>query len=378
MWLYVPNCDPGLSPDPASSPSAQGGADLILASNWQCQALASSAWWRGKPSPSRTWSQRCERVSWLRLLCGAMPEPSRAAHGVAAWTASLAAFPASRTASPESASPSSTSATSGDRPGGSSSRPGRGSSSSKMSAACSHRAVPSGFGETFADLVSRSRSDYSRRRKSARAMSVSASSSSASMTAWPTPAAMDATRDGAHLRQMTIDAAERGARKGISLCHEVYRWPTPAARDWKGANSEEHLERSTGSLHLDQLPNFVQHLWRTLGAADSERGSNGTWQPKPKAGQHSLRHQTDRWEHPYSPLALTTVKTGKPSSKERRSLNPLFVEWLMGWPPGWTLLVSSDFACSATALSHFKQRMRGALSQLVLHDAPPAQASLFG
>ena len=80
----------------------------------------------------------------------------------------------------------------------------------------------------------------------------------------------------------------------------------------------------------------------------------------------------------YSPLALTTVQTGKPCSKERRSLSPLFVEWLMGWPPGWTLLVSSDFGCSATALSRFKQHMRCALSPLALHDAPPVQASLFG
>jgi hypothetical protein len=79
-----------------------------------------------------------------------------------------------------------------------------------------------------------------------------------------------------------------------------------------------------------------------------------------------------------SRLALTTVKTGEPCSSERRSLNPLFVEWLMGWPRGWTLLVSTDFGCSATGLSRFKRDMRSALSQLALHDAPPAQASLFG
>jgi hypothetical protein len=74
-----------------------------------------------------------------------------------------------------------------------------------------------------------------------------------------------------------------------------------------------------------------------------------------------------------------TYPVGNPYSKERRSLNPLFVEWLMGWPPGWTLLAWSDFACSATELSRFKQRMRSALSAIALPaEAPPAQLALFG
>lgn len=70
---------------------------------------------------------------------------------------------------------------------------------------------------------------------------------------------------------------------------------------------------------------------------------------------------------------------GQVSSHPRRSLNPLFVEWLMGWPQGWTLLAWTDFACSAMELSHWKQRMRSALSQLASpHMAPPAQLTLFG
>lgn len=81
----------------------------------------------------------------------------------------------------------------------------------------------------------------------------------------------------------------------------------------------------------------------------------------------------------YSRLARVTVKTGKPSSKERRSLNPLFVEWLMGWPPGWTLLAWTDFACSATELSRYRQRMRSALSQIASPPpAPPVQCDLLG
>src|SRR3546814_6550303 len=36
-----------------------------------------------------------------------------------------------------------------------------------------------------------------------------------------------------------------------------------------------------------------------------------------------------------SHLDLTISTVGEAHSRPRRSLNPLFVEWLMGWPPGW-------------------------------------------
>ena len=54
--------------------------------------------------------------------------------------------------------------------------------------------------------------------------------------------------------------------------------PTPASRDHKGANSESHMDRSTGALHLDQLPNFVAHCFHpdpatsTHGAKSSPSG----------------------------------------------------------------------------------------------------------
>lgn len=195
------------------------------------------------------------------------------------------------------------------------------------------------------------------------------------VTMWPAPDS-GVFNDGEELDTFLDRQARQKAKgingngMGLTLALASKVWPTPAARDFKGANSAEHLEKSSGSLHLDQLPNFVEHLWSTPMATDGEKGSpNQSF----GAGGQPLSAQA------YSHLALTTVKTGKPSSTERRSLNPLFVEWLMGWPPGWTLLVSSDFGCSATVLSRFKRHMRCALSQLASHDeAPPAQLALFG
>ena len=113
-------------------------------------------------------------------------------------------------------------------------------------------------------------------------------------------------------------------------------WPTPAARDHKGSNSTEHVTANgTGSMHMDQLPNFVEHAFRC-----SPRD-----QPTPG---------------------------GPTSSPERRTLNPLFVEWLMGWPIGWT-----GSAPVETASSHWWQAMRGELSRLVSPPKQPAQISLF-
>ena len=60
------------------------------------------------------------------------------------------------------------------------------------------------------------------------------------------------------------------------------------------------------------------------------------------------------------PRTPTTVVDGHTCSTNCRRLNPLFVEWLMGWPTGW-----SDYEYSATALYHWKRHMRWLLSMLL-------------
>nr|WP_315381341.1 hypothetical protein [uncultured Sphingomonas sp.] len=129
---------------------------------------------------------------------------------------------------------------------------------------------------------------------------------------------------------------------------EVDAWPTPAARDHKGENSFEHVTMNgTGRMHMDQLPNFVAHAF----------------QPS---------------------LPAPRMPDGPISSPERRSLNPLFVEWLMGWPTG---LSGFDTAGTASCRSpqpslgcdcmdYWLSRQRTALAQLLAIE-PPAQASLF-
>jgi len=415
MWLYVPGC--------TSSRSALAEADLISASSWQFKVLERSAWWRGKRSLSRNWYRRWDRVSWVRALCGAMPEPSTGERGVALWMASLAASRASRIATPANGSAVMTSATFGPPRAASSSKPARGLRSSRMFPALSRPRVGSSeFGESFIDLVSRLRLDCSLRRRSAPRTSASASLS------WPSPRVWD-SEGGPDLRQseragsggpslrtasamwptpsaaLTNDQEEpetflaraellkeagiNGNGAGIPLTIAVKMWPTPQSRDYKGVDRQK--------VDRGKPLNEVAAHWRTPTASEDKRGvptEIGT-----KAGEHSLARQASLWATPRShevgnyqysrgdkskPVATLTGQVlsrpalpssidGKPSSTSRRVLNPLFVEWLMGWPPGWT-----DFVCSATALCRFRQLMRSELLQLGLPAEVPAQRSLFG
>jgi len=63
----------------------------------------------------------------------------------------------------------------------------------------------------------------------------------------------------------------------------------------------------------------------------------------------------------YSRQALTISGDGETISDQRRSLNPAFVEALMGWPTAWT---GFDFA--ATAWFPWLQRMRSEFLRLGL------------
>ena len=72
-------------------------------------------------------------------------------------------------------------------------------------------------------------------------------------------------------------------------------WPTPTARDCKGANSMEPLTRDGKKNHTDQLANAVK-LWPTPSASDCGRTainpiltSNGTIRHRNKAGGAELR-----------------------------------------------------------------------------------------
>lgn len=122
-------------------------------------------------------------------------------------------------------------------------------------------------------------------------------------------------------------------------------WGTPTSRDWKDSGDLSNVPENG-------LLGRMAANWST---------------PRDLA--------SSRPDHPIS-------TAGEKSSKNLRSLNPLFVEWLMGWMRGWTSLAlmpreSNDSVCLETELSLFKQRMRSALWSLGLPHAPEMQNDLF-
>ncbi|WP_292411405.1 hypothetical protein [Mesorhizobium sp.] len=136
-----------------------------------------------------------------------------------------------------------------------------------------------------------------------------------------------------------------------------------------GDRANEPLQKGLAQIVSDKVS-----AWPTPVVTDSIGARNRTADRPNGNGRHHDGVTLNDAIILYSLPAPENSTHGEPSSTERRTLNPLFVEWLMGWPPGWT-----DFACSETALSLFKQRMRFALSQLASPSAaPPAQLALFG
>lgn len=132
---------------------------------------------------------------------------------------------------------------------------------------------------------------------------------------WATPRATDGEKGGPNCR---------GGRGDPILAGLVCQWPTPAARDGKGTNSEEHaLVTGGGRKHMDQLANFVA----------------------------------------YSPLAQP-IRDGLQSSSttqnSRRHLNPLFGAWLMGWPSTW--VIAEPHVSNALATASWRSALRSHLS----------------
>jgi hypothetical protein len=119
-------------------------------------------------------------------------------------------------------------------------------------------------------------------------------------------------------------------------------FPTPASRDYRTPNKLSYQERSH-TAKGEQLQNFVEHdFWPRMSAQspNSLRG-HGSDPTARRAAGHQVNLTDAVIAFPASPPA-PPIPDGQPSSESaptsRRRLNPRFVEWLMGFPIGWTEL----------------------------------------
>jgi hypothetical protein len=142
-----------------------------------------------------------------------------------------------------------------------------------------------------------------------------------------------------------------GERRAVYLQDAVKYWPTPNERDWKGAPGKNYEAYSlprevakwptpdvrgfsnAGSLkmlsrNVESRPEFdgmayragawkKNKLWPTVTSRDYKDGTSGNG-------------RTDILGQAVGP------------TRESGSLNPAWVEWLMGYPLGWTDLRDSE------------------------------------
>lgn len=186
---------------------------------------------------------------------------------------------------------------------------------------------------------------------------------------WKTPR----TVTGAYTRDRGQQDQERLTLEGQA---KAALWSTPRASD--GEKGGPNQAFGAGGTPLPAQA--VKGLWQTPAVGMISGGQTGRSGDRRdevlingQAAQTSLSARPDP----------ETSTPGAPCSNERRSLNPLFVEMLMGWPAGWTSLAISTpeptgFACSETAFTLWRRRMQSELSALGLPDAAPSvQPSLL-
>jgi hypothetical protein len=137
-------------------------------------------------------------------------------------------------------------------------------------------------------------------------------------------------------------------RTANQLAPSMQKWkscaallPTPAARDWRSESCTPEYQETRNQETRNQetrnqetrnqetrgktLPWVVQNMWPTPRASDAEKG--------PRTAEGAAK-EVARGHGP----DLPAVAGG--------SLNPTWVEWLMGFPEGWTVLDPSEMPSS--------------------------------
>jgi hypothetical protein len=118
---------------------------------------------------------------------------------------------------------------------------------------------------------------------------------------------------------------------GMSVRHinetECGSWPTPLARDYKGGCAPEGLTRKDGKSRMDQLPNAVAYGGTQIQPTYCT--------PRVKGEEHFETVKKSKGESAAA-MHNTLASVEYQHKTGNAQLNPSWVEWLMGWPIGWT------------------------------------------
>ncbi len=363
-WLYVPTSS-------ASAPEAEGS---ISESDWRCQMLAQSVTWNEKLSPSRSWSRRLKLVSWTRLLYGAISRPSTANRGVESWIGSLAESRANRTPELASVSVRKTTGISG-QPLNESSKTFDPASSSWTTFQASQGITSTESGLPYKDWVTQLRRDYSQRQKSAIPRFARDSSFWVGPVASWESGSQRGTWNGKHYIR------EDGSKATSVLFHQAANWWNAVTTAPEASNQGSH--RMNGPKSLLGQAQQVTMFWppATVDGNHNRRGASTTsgdglatlasmWPAVTTSDNDAVHYGNESLRLSGAAMSFPPVRSnstnGHECSSKCRRLNPLFVEMLMGWPGGWTLLPIGlrDIESSAMAWYRWSELMRSALSRL--------------
>ncbi len=355
-WCYLPD---------TVCPSVRAAVALTWALDLPSRALPPPASSRSRTTPEPSSPPPRQPDIFTLHQSGMILNASPAGLGVAYATPFLPDTPVSRSVLQDSARAKTTPATCGPMSPGSSAKSTPSGSSLKTFRGTSPLALKPCC-EPYGTWAGRLRLAYSRRAKSARAMKGFGSSSWPTATAHsfaqtaedPTPAQTGGTSlaGAAELQWGTPRASdgEKGGPNqafgagGTPLPAQAAHWPTPAAQNVKGS-SEGSITRADGKSRMDILHYLAEqgfsrpaHLTAPHGPTLSQL--RPIW--RPLRAWLIASHGRAVWRRLWA-------------SRTKARLNPVFVEWLMGWPPG-----HANCACLATAWCLWQQDMRGALSAL--------------
>ena len=174
----------------------------------------------------------------------------------------------------------------------------------------SHKQTSDGYGPRLRDSFAYFDHERSCWRTSQHCLDVGLTTSSVT---WPR-AGM--TRNGSAYALPTL--VPRTAGKGCSL------WPTPTARDHKDTGPNVNYAKLASKSKLAGAVMTRPRLWPTPQASDYKNRGN--------LSSGSVRRRMEKRKQ----LNLSMVV-----SDTSGSLNPTWVEWLMGFPAGWTDLEAS-------------------------------------
>jgi hypothetical protein len=178
-------------------------------------------------------------------------------------------------------------------------------------------------------------------------------------SSWPTADANTSTYSNGERGENLREAAEhwatptshertltpRDVDHGEQLANQADKWQTPTG-------SMVESRKQVGAEEREDLLPRQAAKWVTPQAHDAASGPSSAG----RIGRHGTRHggrdlvdQSQTWPTPRcgahgtpgAGLRHPTIETSGPESSpsaptSRRRLNPLFVEWLMGFPEGWT------------------------------------------